>query len=141
MLFDQPSDDLVEAHSEFNIEQYYLDYYKDLPDYKTEEELHRAIFRHELNTHMNTDDHNAEVSKRYSQWLSTRLQGGVFVPRPSAEMNCLHSEMSLFPRQECRTNGKFCCLLHEILIRDRLSKGGYPRSREFYARSKGPTYF
>jgi hypothetical protein len=96
-------------------------YYKDLPDFETEEELHRAIFYHG-GVEMLNEDNDLEASNRYSQWLSTRREDGVMVPRLFNEMEDLPYEMYNLAYKK---KGRFCCLMHENLIRERYNEG-YP---------------
>ncbi|CCX09804.1 Protein of unknown function [Pyronema omphalodes CBS 100304] len=51
--------------------------YENLPDCETEEELHRAIYMREFTMH--GVDNDVEVTNRYTQWLSTRVEDGELV--------------------------------------------------------------
>jgi hypothetical protein len=55
-------------------------YYEDLPDCETEEELHRAIVMREFTMHR--VDHDIQVTNRYTQWLSTRVEDGSWFKIP-----------------------------------------------------------
>ncbi|KAI5786164.1 hypothetical protein FPQ18DRAFT_404634 [Pyronema domesticum] len=124
-------------------ERMYLDeversYYKDLPDCETEEELHKAIFMREFEIWCEEND--IEVSNRYSQWLSTRQQDRVFVPRMLWEMNFLEQDLYEPVSTECTGKGKFCCLMHERALKALYSQVD-PSRRFFASDCKGPTYF
>ncbi|CCX09632.1 Protein of unknown function [Pyronema omphalodes CBS 100304] len=125
-------------------EQIYLDeversYYKELPGYETEEELHRALYTEEHFV-MDCEKNDIEVSNRYRQWLSTRQQDGVFVPRMLWEMECLREDVYEPVVTECTEKGRFCCLMHERVLREYYTQGD-PSRRFFASDCKGPTYF
>ncbi|CCX09805.1 Protein of unknown function [Pyronema omphalodes CBS 100304] len=62
---------------ETNVDYPEKHYYENLPDCETEEELHRAIFMREFTMHR--VDHDVQVTNRYTQWLSTRVEDGELV--------------------------------------------------------------
>jgi hypothetical protein len=115
-------------------------YYKDFPECETEEELHRAIFRRDVE--MWCEENNIEVSNRYSQWLSTELVDGVLDPRPLHNMQCLEGDMYGLTYDDCEETGKWCCVMHEQMIRFRYNcTQGYLPTWWPLAKEKQPRYF
>ncbi|KAI5817022.1 hypothetical protein BZA77DRAFT_292659 [Pyronema omphalodes] len=49
-------------------------FYENLPNFETEEELHQAIYMRQFTMHRL--DHDIQVTNRYAQWLSTRVENG-----------------------------------------------------------------
>jgi hypothetical protein len=76
------------------------------------------------------EENNIEVSNRYSQWLSTRQQDGVYVPRMLWEMEHLKHDLYEPVSIECMGKGKFCYLMHERALRALYTQGD-PSQRFF----------
>jgi hypothetical protein len=122
------------------------------PDYKTEEELHRALLeQQEFFLHGYFKNSRLKVGNRYSQWLSTQLDNEVLVRRILNGMSdgrglSLPEMMYFFPLLEGKKNGKFCCLIHERVLKELISKGDphavdWCKTYLISDKTKGPTYF